>query len=133
MRICNIVVIMDRQKSILKALQILSNKSETLTDDEIKELIDEIDSPLERLYPGGYRLYHNDKNWNCHFCGIKIDVHRGYWGGKEMIMNWSKGAKMCHKCYLKFLLMMEDNEYIILLLEKLRGKELKILEWLASS
>ncbi len=123
---------MGRKKFILKALQILSNKSETLTDDEIKELIDKIDSPLEHLYPWGYRLYHNDKNWNCHFCGKKIEREEGYWGHKEMNLNWSKGAKLCHKCYLKFLLMMEDNVSFILLLEKLHRKELKLLDWLAS-
>jgi len=42
-------------------------------------------------------------------------------------MNWSKGTKSCHKCFLKFLLMIEDNEYLMLLFEKIRGKELEIL------
>lgn len=118
------------------ALEIRHDKGEKLTDDEIKELIKEIYNPLEhphpllRLYEGGYRLYHNDKNWNCHFCDEEINAHRGYWGLKSM--HWSIGPKLCHKCFLNFLRIIEYNEYLMLLLGKIRGKELEILDWLAS-
>jgi hypothetical protein len=123
---------MNRKKSVL---EIRYDEGEKLTDDETKELISEINDPLKRhpllaLYYGGYRLYHNTIDWTCHFCGEKIEVHKGYWGCKEM--RWSEGAKLCPKCFLKFLLMIEDNEYLMLLLEKLSGKELEILDWFAS-
>lgn len=119
---------MNRKKS---ALEIRYNKGEKLSDDEIKELIHEIDSPLRRLYEGGYRLYHNDKNWICYFCKEEIKAKNGYWGLKTL--HWSVGSKLCHKCFLKLLLMMEENEYLMLLFEKIRGKELKILEQITFS
>jgi len=44
-------------------------------------------------------------------------------------MRWSEGAKMCHGCFLKFLLMIEDNDYLMELFRELIGKERKILTW----
>lgn len=104
-------------------------KGEKLPDDDIRKRISEIDSPLMHLHYGGYRAYYNTKNWTCHFCGELIEVNRGYWGHKKM--NWSPGAKLCHKCFLKFLTIMKENEYLMLLFEKMRGKELKVLDLLA--
>ena len=118
------------------ALEIRYDKGEKLTNDEIEELIDKIYNPLTHphplmhLYPGGYRLFHNDKNWNCYFCDEEINAHRGYWGLKTM--QWSNGPKLCHKCFLNFLRMMEYNEYLMLLLGGIKGKEFEILDWLAS-
>lgn len=127
------VVYTTRKKS---ALEIRYDRGEKLTDDEIKELIYEIYEPLEHphplrhLYYGGYREYINEIDWNCHFCGEKIERHEGYWGRKQM--RWSEGAKLCHKCFLKFLLIMEENEYLMSLFEKIGRRELEVLEQLAS-
>ncbi len=122
-----------RKKS---ALEIRYNKGEILSDDEIKELIHEIYEPLEHphplrhLYYGGYREYINERDWICHFCGEKIERHKGYWGLKTM--RWSERAKLCHRCFLKFLTMMEENDYLMSLFGMIRGKELEILSQLSS-
>jgi len=63
-----------------------------LTDDEIKKLIvngpfegrvrdydrSDYSHPLLHLYTGGYREVINEKDWVCHFCGKKIERHKGY-------------------------------------------------------
>lgn len=101
-------------------------KDEKIPDDDIQRRISEIDSPLTHLHYGGYRVFDNTKNWNCHFCGELIEVNSGYWGHTKM--SWSHGAKLCNKCFLKFITMMKENECVMLLFEKIRGKELKILD-----
>ena len=120
---------MNRRKK--STLEIRYDRGEKLSNGEIEQLIREICNPLTphplwRLYHGGYRRYNNDKDWKCHFCEKKIKAKSGYWGLKEM--QWSVGSKLCHECFLKFLTMMEENEYLMLLFEKIRGKELRILD-----
>jgi len=93
-----------------------------ITDDEIKKLINEIHSPLLALYHGGYREYINEIDWNCCFCGKKIERHEGYWGYKDM--SWSNGPKSCHKCFSKFLLMMEENSILIRIFKMIKDRDL---------
>ncbi len=117
------VVFTNRKKS---TLEIRYDEGEKLSDNEIKELIHKINDPLNphplmALHYGGYRFFDNTKDQICHFCGEKIEINKGYWSHKTM--RWSEGAKLCHRCFLKFLKVMEDNEYLMLLLEEMRGKE----------
>lgn len=117
-----------RKKS---TLEIRYDRGEKLSDDEIEQLIREIydlltHHPLRSLHHGGYCRYDNDKDWKCHFCEKEIKAKSGYWGLNDM--HWSVGSKLCHECFLKFITMMEENEYLMLLFEKIRGKELRILD-----
>lgn len=75
---------------------------------ELRNILEhKIENPLVNLYYGGYRSYDNTKDWICHFCGKKIETDEGYWAHKQM--KWSEGPKLCHECFLKFLVMMEYN------------------------
>ena len=78
--------------------------------EEIKKLLWEIDHPLMKLDTEGYRLYYNTKEWNCHFCEKKIKAGEGYWGHK--LMQWSQGVKLCHECFLKLLVLIEENRQL---------------------
>jgi hypothetical protein len=113
------------------------------TDDEIKELKDDeiikliygkykpllaelqnhdMQHPLIQIREG-YRLYDNNKDWNCNFCGEVIRYKTGYWG--PVYMQWNQGTKLCHRCFLKFLIMMEENWGLRGLFEMLYEKEKK--------
>lgn len=79
------------------------------SSEEIKRLLWEIDNPLMNLNEG-YHLYYNTKEWNCHFCEKKIKIDEGYWGCK--LMQWSQGVKLCHKCFLKLLVLIDENRQL---------------------
>lgn len=80
------------------------------SSEEIKNLLWKIDHPLMKLDTEGYRIYYNTKEWNCHFCERKIKVGEGYWGHK--VIQWSQGVKLCHECFLKLLVLIEENRQL---------------------
>ena len=105
-----------------------------LTDDEIIKLINGKYDPFISEFRGkqnqhplvaihdGYRIYENYDDMNCGFCGNIITANNGYWDRKQMMHN-EKGTKLCHRCFLKFLIFIEDNLLIRVSLEKIYEKE----------
>lgn len=87
-------------------------------DDKIGELIYETNNPLLHIN-WGYRQYRNmKKNWRCEFCDRAII--REYWGQK---FGDTSPNKLCYKCFLKFLLVIEDNLFIMKLFEHVKRFE----------
>ena len=95
-------------------------------DNKIVELIYKSGSPLLEI-DYGYRQYRNmRKNWKCEFCGRTII--REYWGQK---FGDSPPNKLCYKCFLKFLLVIEDNLFIMKLFEYIKRRRNRIRKFIA--
>lgn len=130
----------------IRIQELTDDNIKEFTDDEIKELIYGKYNPLiaelqkrTLVHPlrhpliairEGYRLYENTKDWNCHFCGDEIKVKNGYWGVVDM--QWSQGTKLCHRCFLKFLIMMEENWSLRMLFERIYERDLEVFDNLKS-
>ena len=122
---------MEKKKSALNFLYEVENKKidgkETSNEEVKNTLLSNIDHPLLTITNIGYRLYNNNKDWICYFCESEIRERVGYWGREHM--TWSMGAKLCHRCFLKYLAMLEENSYLMEVLKVLeKNNEEKLLK-----
>ncbi len=92
---------------------------------EIKEAVRQVDHPL-LVIEHGYRMYRNTSDWQCTFCEIWIKKREGYWAYKKMYL--SQGEKMCHYCFLKFLAILEQNDFLEYLFDEVLKKDKKVKE-----
>ena len=96
-------------------IKLINNKYDPLSP----EFMD--DHPLVAIHDG-YRVYYNNKDWNCDLCGNIIKYKQGYWKLKKTLP-FDGGTKLCHMCFLKYLILVEENPILRILLEKIYEEE----------
>lgn len=103
-------------------------RKEKLKDKDILKAVWKLDHPLKNI-EHGYRDFNNTKMWNCTFCEKIIQKRERYWGYKKI--DGSEGEKMCHICFLKFLTLIDHNDLLLVVLDKVweRDKEEREKGW----
>ncbi len=96
---------------------------------EVRQIIYDLRHPLTNFSRLGYRESINTVYWQCHFCGTEIPISQGYWCHQTMRLG--KGPKLCHRCFLKFLLFIDHNQDLSLLFESMGEYHDEEIFWLA--